>query len=259
MLKQSSPTTKLVGPPMQPAPLLEHTAGRRETLARVTRQLESAIEAAGLRNEPRLPPERELAHTLGVSRSTVREAVQRLIARGLLEAHHGRGLFIRRVLATPGVPDLPIFIGNANERGDMLEFRLAVECAAARLAAVRASDSELEQMQRIVDRMNDAVQTRNVKAEALADAQFHLALARASHNRMLGTLYVNEASALSGHVVANTLQASAIDSASHRLASARLAQHRAICDAVCAHRPRAAADAMRAHIEFIGRQFDAGD
>lgn len=242
---------------MQTAHTTERIASRRETLARVTRQLESAIEEAGSRNQPRLPPERELAHTLGVSRSTVREAIQRLIAKGLIDSRHGRGLFLRDTSVAHALPDLSIFAENAAARSDTLEFRLVVECAAARLAAGRASDSELAQMQAILQRMSDAVSAEDIEAEAFADMQFHLALVKASHNRMLGTLYGNAASALRNHIAQNTLQASALDTTSHRFATARLAQHRAIYDAVRAHRPNAASEAMRSHIEFVGLQFEA--
>ena len=246
----------MVGPLMHHTPAVEHAAGRRETLARVTRQLETTIGEAGLRNPPRLPSERELATTFGVSRSTVREAIQRLIAKGLLEARQGRGLFVRGASPPAALEELALFAENPAARSDTLEFRLVVECAAARLAAERASDCELQEMDALLQRMSDAVRAGDVKAEALADTQFHAALVRASHNRMLGWFYTDAASMLNGHIVKNTLEASGIDTALHRLASARLAQHRAICDAVRARRPDAASEAMRAHIEFVGRQFE---
>ena len=246
----------MVGPPLQPSHAIERTAGRRETLARVTRQLESTIEEAGLRNEPRLPPERELALTLGVSRSTVREALQRLIARGVIDARHGRGLFIRRGSPASDLLDLSMFAESADERRDTFEFRLVVECAAVRLAAGRAMDRDLTELKTLLQRMHDAVHAGNVEAEALADTRFHLALLRASHNRMLVALCLNAASPLRDHIARNTLQVSGRRGELHLLASARLAQHRAIYDAVSAHRPDAAVEAMKAHLEFTGRQFE---
>jgi GntR family transcriptional repressor for pyruvate dehydrogenase complex len=256
MLKQPWALTKMVRPPMQQPHTTERRAGRRETVARVARQLESAIEEAGLRNEPRLPPERELALTLGVSRSTLREAIQRLIATGAIDARHSRGLFIRRAPPASDMLEPSMFGETAASRRDTLEFRLVVECAAARLAATRAADSDLRELQTLLQRMTDAVHARDVEAEALADAHFHLALVRASHNRMLATLCLNAGSTLRSHIARNTLLASASEDESHRLATARLAQHRAIYDAISAHRPHRAAEAMQTHIEEVGRQFD---
>lgn len=241
---------------MHHAHTTEHATGRRGTLARVTRQLEDAIDEANLRNELRLPPERELAHSLGVSRATVREAIQRLIATGRIDVRPGSGLFIRNESLALERSGLALFAESAATRSDTLECRTVVECAAAQFAAMRISESELEDLRAILERMSDAVCEVDLEAEALADTQFHLALVKASHNRMLCTLYQSVAPALRSHITKNTLHASAFDTTPRRLASARLAHHRAIYDAVFRHRPHEAYEAMKVHIEFVGQQFD---
>jgi len=66
----------------------------RNALARVVKELESRILQANWRGDSRLPSERKLAAEFGTSRATVREAIQRLAARGLLETRRGSGLFV---------------------------------------------------------------------------------------------------------------------------------------------------------------------
>jgi GntR family transcriptional repressor for pyruvate dehydrogenase complex len=108
---------------------------------RVAGQLRGLIEAGSLQAGEQLPSERELAEQLGVSRSTVREAVQFLGALGLVEIRHGSGTFVR----TDG--DLPSEWLQWTKRHqvevhELLEVRRGLEAVAAELAAGRSHDLE---------------------------------------------------------------------------------------------------------------------
>jgi GntR family transcriptional repressor for pyruvate dehydrogenase complex len=131
----------------------------------------------------RIPSERDLAVRLDLSRPTVRAALRDLRRQGLLEVRHGRagGSFVRTDLvpehllpplpqAAPGVPDL-------------LEARRAVELQVARLAAVHATDADLEMLSRTVQRQRSASHDWDVNIQF--DVKFHLQLARATHNQMI--------------------------------------------------------------------------
>ncbi|MGN6318553.1 FadR/GntR family transcriptional regulator [Trinickia sp.] len=231
----------------------------RNALARVVKELESCILRANRRGETRLPSERELAAQFGTSRATIREAIQRLAARGVLETRRGSGLFISaQQPARLSAPWLQLLAENPPVREDTLEFRLMFECAAARFAAQRATPEELADLESILARMHQAVHRHDVEAEAQADAEFHAALAVASHNAMLSHFYASVITLLREHITNNTYEASRMQAEANDLALRRLEQHTAILRAIRTHRPDAASRAMHAHIAFVGNQFTQG-
>jgi DNA-binding FadR family transcriptional regulator len=132
----------------------------------------------------RLPPERELATMLGVSRSSVREAMHELEQRRRIERVPGRGT---TVLARPEVAaqlerDLDI---DAAARADVVELRLVVEPQIAGLAAARASDADLLQLDQILA-LSHAGLTPHESLEL--DIRFHTQLAVAARNPLLLSL-----------------------------------------------------------------------
>lgn len=228
----------------------------RAMVGQIVRELETRILEASGAKEQRLPPERQLAPELGISRATLREAIQRLVARGLLETRRGSGVFIRAQPASRGAaPWLQLISEQLPLREDTLEFRLIFECAAAQFAAQRAGAREIQAMGRIVERMERAVCAHDVDAEARADAEFHSVVATASHNLMLGHFYGSVMGQLRDHIADNTFAASRIRHNAHELALARLAQHRAIFEAIVHRDAPASFSAMHAHIAFVGKQF----
>jgi DNA-binding FadR family transcriptional regulator len=131
----------------------------------------------------RLPPERELSEHLGVSRATVREAMRVLQAKGCVESRRGTkgGWFV----SAPGVSLSRLrrqLRDAAPAMEDILDFRVAVDGAAARLAAARRTTAAIEQMQSAVEEMRHS---RDVPGFRRADTAFHLAVAAAARNPML--------------------------------------------------------------------------
>ena len=149
---------------------------------RVAGQLRGLIEAGSLQAGEQLPSERELAEQLGVSRSTVREAVQFLGALGLVEIRHGSGTFVR----SDG--DLPSEWLQWTQRHqvqvhELLEVRRGLEAVAAELAAERSHD--LGAMEAALADMEAAIDGPDVPGLVEADLAFHTALAAASGNTAL--------------------------------------------------------------------------
>jgi GntR family transcriptional repressor for pyruvate dehydrogenase complex len=145
----------------------------------------AAIVAGEFSPGQRLPPERELAARFGVSRNVVREAVNELRSRGLLETRQGSGSVVTDNVHKP-VSDLlgTMLTGQTNGEAKLLELRAALEIDVARLAAERATEDEIAELQRILDAYTAAGQ--NVDACAELDIEFHRALVRASHNDLFG-------------------------------------------------------------------------
>jgi GntR family transcriptional regulator, transcriptional repressor for pyruvate dehydrogenase complex len=191
-----------------------------------------------------LPAEGKLAEALGVSRLTVREATRSLEARGLLEITKGR----RPRVAAPNGALVGDFFRSAVRRDprallDLLEVRRALEVHIAVLAAKRATKGDLADMEMSIAAMRAGGDRPD--AFHAADVRFHENLAAASGNRLL--VFLIEA-------FGEPLRESRLRSFAGHLARGGevddvIQQHQAILDAVTARNPKAAAQAMREHLQ----------
>ena len=226
-------------------------------LERTIAHLEQKVLEGDWSASMRLPAERALAESLGVARSTIREAIQRLVSKGLLETRPGSGIFVvQRQRPALSAPWVQLLDGHPPMRTETLEFRLVFECAAARFAAQRSTQAELDHLATILSRMQEAVAAKDVDTEAVTDAEFHTALTAAAHNRMLEQFYASVITMLREHITANTFDATLNNANAATQAAMRLAQHESIYLAVRDRNPDAAQRAMFAHIDFVGRQFE---
>lgn len=223
---------------------------------RIVQEMESRVLDTTWAAQSRIPSERALASLWNVSRSTVREAIQRLAARGLLVSRHGSGVFVTdRLHARFASPWAQLLNEHPLRRTETFEFRRVFECAMARFAAERATPEELEQMGAIIGRMEDAIVRGDVEAEAVADVDFHSALASASHNAMFRHFNASVIVMLREHIKMNTFDAMLDEHAARRRTQARMRQHRRIYEAVRRQQPGAASRAMQVHIDFVEKQF----
>lgn len=153
-----------------------------ETMERIA----GAIKARLLSPGDRLPPERELAAQLGVSRSTLRVALQNLVDAGWLEVRRGRlgGSFVARWPLMPKPRQLPeILTRHAEGLSSLLDYRRAVESAAAAFAADRATRDELNELERLT-RAAEGFE-RDFESYRAGDARLHIAIARMAHSPRL--------------------------------------------------------------------------
>jgi GntR family transcriptional repressor for pyruvate dehydrogenase complex len=135
----------------------------------------------------RLPPERELAGQLGVSRPVVREAVHRLIAQGLLESRQGSGTTVRRVTSQALVDPLNWLVESKAATIDNLhEVRSILEVEIVHLAALRATDREIGDLRELVAEM--CSQRADLGEFARLDGVFHQRLAEITHNPLLSLM-----------------------------------------------------------------------
>ena len=120
----------------------------------ITDQIEDLIAAGKLRPGDRLPPERDLAQQLDVSRPSLREALLILESRGLLQARRGGGFSVTDVTA-PTITDPLVHLLQRHPEtvDDILELRHGLECVAAEFAAVRATEADDKRLREIVGGM----------------------------------------------------------------------------------------------------------
>ena len=136
----------------------------------------------------KLPNENELSGELGVSRTTLREAISFLAAQGVLEIRRGKGTFVAEILPAEGL-DLTALAGVRSRvrAKDLFEMRLIFEPATVALACQRASDEELRLIRRKAERVEEIAAAGG--DWPLADQEFHWAIIKASHNEYMRRLY----------------------------------------------------------------------
>ncbi len=166
----------------------------------------------------RLPAETELAQRLEVGRSTVREAVRALVHAGLLETRQGSGTYVRSV--TPGADWEPRLRRAAVL--EAYEVREALEVQAARLAASRRTEADVETLAACLAERERA---RGDDARFVeADLAFHRAIVAAAHNPLLAEMFDSFAAVLREALIAIRLdhdaQSAVADAAHARLAAA---------------------------------------
>ncbi|HTH62113.1 MAG TPA: GntR family transcriptional regulator [Paraburkholderia sp.] len=218
----------------------------------VMRRMETALLDGTWQAGARLPSERELAAQFGVSRNTVREAIQRLAARGLLQSRHGTGVFVTEQLRTGVASPWGQLIGDHPAlRDDILEFRRVLEGATAYFAALRAGPEDIERIRAVLAELETSRAADDKTAEAGADARLHEAIALASHNAMFLHLHTSVLSVLREHI---TIQGTGLREQGDASSAMLLLQHRTLCDAICSGRPEEARTAMQGHIDFVRAQ-----
>ena len=144
------------------------------------------IAESGLRPGDRLPTELELARQLSVSRTVTREAVKILSAIGRVRAHKGRGLYVADEPGLLGAVRQTQFLPADLDHVFMLfEFRRTQEAELSRLAAARATPTELRAIEDAVEACDTAAEHQDVGQFHHGDDSFHLGVAAASHNPFL--------------------------------------------------------------------------
>ncbi|MGL5987301.1 MAG: FCD domain-containing protein, partial [Burkholderiales bacterium] len=155
----------------------------------IVEQLEGMILEGTLKSGERLPAERALAEQFGVSRPSLREAIQKLAAKGLLVSRQGGGNYVVETLgSTFSDPLLHLLESNPEAQRDLLEFRQTLEASCAYYAALRATEVDRERLTAAFDALQDCYARDDEVSrieEGAADARFHLAIAEASHNAVL--------------------------------------------------------------------------
>jgi DNA-binding FadR family transcriptional regulator len=158
------------------------------TFEETVERLGTAIKLGLLPPGSKLPPERELAEQLDISRSTLRQALTTLVQSGHLVAARGRGG------GTFVADEPPLTVGPIPDPGrqrDTLDYRVAIETGAALLAAERSQPEDLDRMREQVDEMAaigenyERVVGEDFDPYRRADIRFHIALAEAAHSHRL--------------------------------------------------------------------------
>ncbi|MCV2884924.1 pyruvate dehydrogenase complex transcriptional repressor PdhR [Aestuariibacter sp. AA17] len=212
----------------------------------IAEEIESMIIDGRLLAGQKLPPERELADKFEVSRPSLREAIQKLEAKGLLYRKQGGGTFVkRRLTALVTDPLLELISQRPETQFDLLEFRHALEGMAAYYAALRGQDSDYQALKAALDEWPSVSDNKDAEAEALA--KFYLTMAEASHNVVLIHVMRSLLPMLQENIRCNLEMLAINASATEEIVE----QRKGIVDAILARDPEAARRASNEHLAFI--------
>ncbi|MFZ4622824.1 MAG: FadR/GntR family transcriptional regulator [Rhodoferax sp.] len=219
----------------------------------VASELEIRILEGSLKPGDRLPAERTLAVELGVSRPSLREAIQKLVVKGLLTTRHGGGTHVTdRLEAHFAGPWQDMLSGHPLLHRDLLEFRQMLESQAASLAAERATDVDISRLDAVYLALETSYDADDLPVCIEADVAFHQAIAEASHNVLIGHLTASLMRVIQGHVSTNLEHLHTRPARWRQLRS----QHRAIWQAIRQHQPQEAQRAASEHIEFVRQNIE---
>lgn len=207
----------------------------------VSAYLERQIALGELAPGQKIPPEREIAETLGVSRNSVRDAMQELAHKGLVERRRGRGT----VVLDSGAGASRLYGAmEETERtvAQAIDLRQAIEPAIAERAAIRATPASLLQLERVLGASHPGLSSSE---SVRRDYEFHLLIAQAAQNPLLAMLITTTEEWL------GDVRRSSHSTRAGR--SAAVAGHRRIYQAVAVNDPDAARMAMIEHLNEVSR------
>jgi DNA-binding FadR family transcriptional regulator len=204
----------------------------------LSERLRKFVNDSRFEHNARLPPERELCVTLSVTRGELRKALSDLEADGLVWRHVGRGTFIgsRPVLNLNDVG----YLEKLARPMKVIEARLAIEPELARLAAIHGAKVDFDEIWTCGQKCENARDWRSYEAW---DNNFHLAIAKATHNKVLIHLF-ETLNVVRRSIVWGQLRSTNLPPRSH----ASFAQHDAIIAAISARDASGADSLMREHL-----------
>ena len=221
---------------------------RTKVYAEVASQIHRLISEGRIKPGDLLPPERELAEIFGVSRASVRDAIRTLEMRGLVAPRQGEGTVVLQNAADAVVSPLADALADSrNLTADLFDMRKIIEPPLARVAALRATEEDVEALEEILERQGARVRAGEVAIKE--DTAFHYHVILTSKNQVIPKVM---------DVVMDLLKESrvrSLDGADR--AEKSLAGHRQILDAIKRGDGDAAAERMREHIEEIEVCFGA--
>ena len=236
-----------------------HASIKQQKLSDViTERLESMVLDGTLVAGEKLLPERLLAEKFQVSRPSLREAIQNLQAKGLIERKQGGGTFITQNLSAKMTDPLLALVASRPEtQFDLLEFRHALEGMAAYYAALRGQPEDYEALNNALTNLTSLHEQESSSAQGLnqsdtsleaeALVEFYLTMAKASHNMVL--LHVMRS--MQGMLVENIKRNLEMLRDGANVEQQIRAQRHGIVKAIIAQDPEAARKASNEHLGFV--------
>lgn len=217
----------------------------KKVSTQIADQIRSSILSGEFAPGDKLPPERELAEMFGVSRPSVREALNVLASSGLVMSYQGGGTVVMSLVETSSVNPLSELIRVQQDRAlDVIEVRKSMESWTAWYAAERALPEDIRRMEEIIAGMEHNLETKQPSEDL--DANLHIVISRATHNIVWLHLMQSLFDAMK-QFQQTVWRAVYLTEEDHQLL---FQHHNSIVQAIKARDPQAARDAMLHHLTF---------
>lgn len=204
----------------------------------VLEQMKEMINSGEWQPGTKIPSENELASLMGVSRVTIRSAIQKLSSLGLVESRHGEGTYVCTLDGSQCFNSMiPMIMLSNHDRESLHEFRTMIEVEGAMLAARRITAKQLEALRQTVTEM-EQYKEEPAKAAA-ADMAFHKGIAEATGNPYIIQVF---------DILETTFTKYLVDNIHTMGASSGVYYHNAICDALETHDAALAKQRMADHL-----------
>ena len=151
-------------------------------------QIKEMIVDRNLEPGAKLPSERELVTSFGISRSSIREALRMLEIMGLAEVKPGKGVYVKALTGDLFMPLSSLLSSHRETLNHHFEARLLLEPAAAALAAKRASNNDIKRLKKITKIFKENLKKDNLIELIRADIEFHRLIANATNNETIEVL-----------------------------------------------------------------------
>lgn len=215
----------------------------------VIEQIQEMLLDGRLKVGDRLPSERDLTEQLGVSRTSIREAMRALEILGLVESRQGEGNFISGDLGDNIFQPLSVlFMLNQGKFENVLELREVLEIQSVSLAVDRATDKNIEELQALVSALNI---TENEAKAAHLDAEFHYKIAEMTGNSLMLSLF-KAISVLMEAFIKDARVRIHSDPINHDLLNMI---HKSVCDGIAQRNRTKALSAMESHFTLINTYY----
>jgi len=214
----------------------------------IEQELEKLILEGTLAAGKKILPERELAKQFDVSRPSVREAIQRLEAKGLLIRRHGGGTYVSDTIwSSFSDPLLNLLSSHSETQLDVLEARHALEGISAYFATLRGTEEDFSRIQACLKRIKEKQEAGDVDAESAEVVVFLITLTEATHNMVLLHIIRSLAPLLEQNVLQNLQLLCRYPDVVEKVS-----KHRAnIVNAVISGEPEKAREMSHSHLAFI--------
>jgi GntR family transcriptional regulator, transcriptional repressor for pyruvate dehydrogenase complex len=167
------------------------SVSKRKLADSVIEEMKRMIRSGELKEGDKLPNQNEFATQLGVSRTSLREALNTLTRLGAIEQRPGLGTVIRSSVSTLLTDHLaPSLMSDQGAYTELIEARRFIEIGAAELAVKNATPEEIRELGKIVAEMTKAAEEERIADYTERDVAFHFLLAKMSHNRFILNLFV---------------------------------------------------------------------
>ena len=215
----------------------------REVQKLIISKIRDLINFKNLEPGDKLPSERSLSEKFEVSRSSVRDAIQKLEFYGLLKSIPQSGTFVANigVIAMNGMIDDILRLEEPDFKS-LVETRILLELKTARLAALRRTDEDLKQMREALEAYSDKV--LNGKDAVQEDLLFHLAIAKASGNSSLNALMLM----ITPEIITNFEKHHVCDKG---MARSGIKEHQEIYNAIKNQNPMEAKEKVKVHFKML--------